>query len=369
MEDFSQISNFIFHLSRLALIGDEKDVQIFLNRQQHKLQNQFPDLANDLKKMLRDVPTKSKPFRNSNISTVPVDRDSRLQLLRQEIPPIDLEVDPIWEGDVNYKLQQIVFEYKNPKALKEAELDPTKTVIFSGPPGVGKTFAAKWLANKLKLPLLTLDLSAVMSSFLGRTGNNVRNVFDYAKGMECILLLDELDTIAKKRDDNTEIGELKRLVTVLLQELDNWTVGSIVIAATNHPGLLDPAVWRRFDMNIEFPMPSTKVIPEVLKSYLGPAYNETKDIHKLLGYVLQGKSYSDMRKELVLLRRNAVVTKRKVPDVFEEWLQSTISSVTHKERINIAIELAKNHELSQRKVSEITGVSRDTIRAKGGKNG
>ena len=88
-------------------------------------------------------------------------------MLRHEIPPIDLEVDPIWEGDVDYKLQQIVFEYKNPKALKKAELDPTRTVIFSGMPGVGKTFAAKWLANELKLPLLTLDLSAVMSSFLG----------------------------------------------------------------------------------------------------------------------------------------------------------------------------------------------------------
>ena len=94
-----------------------------------------------------------------------------------------------------------------------------------------------------------------MSSFLGRTGNNVRNVLDFAKGVSCVFLLDEFDAIAKRRDDAVEVGELKRLVTVLLQEIDQWPASGLLIAATNHYNLLDPAVWRRFELVVGFPMP------------------------------------------------------------------------------------------------------------------
>ena len=84
---------------------------------------------------------------------------------------------------------------------------------------MGKTLAAKWMANELKIPLYTLNLAAVMSSYLGKTGNNIRRVFEFASKSPCILLLDEFDAIAKKRDDDSDVGELKRLVTVLLQEI------------------------------------------------------------------------------------------------------------------------------------------------------
>jgi hypothetical protein len=111
---------------------------------------------------------------------------------------------------------------------------------------LGDTLAARVLARTLGRPLLILDLAAVMSSFLGRTGGNLRHVLDYAKSIECVLLLDELDAIAKRRDDAGEIGELKRLVTVLIQEIDDWPSSGLLVAATNHPELLDPAIWRRF---------------------------------------------------------------------------------------------------------------------------
>src|SRR3546814_12962186 len=101
-------------------------------------------------------------------------------------------------------------------------------LLFCGQPGVGKTLAAHWMAQELKLPLLTLNLATVMSSFLGKTGNNVRAVFDHAISRPCVLLLDEFDAIATRRHDDTAVGELKRLVTVLLtrteerREGNNW---------------------------------------------------------------------------------------------------------------------------------------------------
>ncbi len=364
MEDISKISEILVQLSRLAILGEQKDIRQYLQRCQRRLSPSFSKLALEINNLLSEAPSKDFPFRNVNMAAVPVDRDSRLQLFKIDNPPIELEIEPIWDSAVSSKLQQVVFEYHNPAELHKAGLSAAKTLIFSGLPGVGKTMAATWLANQLNLPLLTLDLSAVMSSFLGRTGNNVRNVFDYAKGMKCVLLLDEFDAIAKKRDDNTEIGELKRLVTVLLQELDNWPEGNILIAATNHSNLLDPAVWRRFDIFIEFPMPSEKVIPDVLKKYLGPVYKETIDIHHLLAFALQGKSFSEMRRDLMMLRRNAVITRRDIKAVANEWFCTFIDELPYKEKVEFAVKLKKAYNYSQRKISDITKISRDTLRKK-----
>ena len=185
---------------------------------------------------------------------VPVDSDSRFQLLRVEVEP-NLPNEPVYPAMVQQTLDRLVAERLRISALLNAHLEPTRTVLFTGPPGVGKTLAARWLAREMNRPLLILDLSAVMSSYLGRTGANLRHVLEYAKSIDCVLLLDELDAIAKRRDDFGEIGELKRLVTVLLQQLDDWPSTGILISATNHSKLLDPAVWRRFEQRIEFPLP------------------------------------------------------------------------------------------------------------------
>ncbi|WP_207402770.1 AAA family ATPase [Rathayibacter sp. SD072] len=172
------------------------------------------------------------------------------------------DVDALPDGDrlivntrVTAELHELVAERQRADELARLAIPLSRTVLLSGPPGVGKTLASRWLAQQLNLPLVSLDLASVVSSYLGSSGRNIRAVLDYAKSGPCVLLLDEFDAVAKRRDDDSDIGELKRIVNVILVELDRWPETSLLVAATNHPQLLDAAIDRRFDRVIEFPLP------------------------------------------------------------------------------------------------------------------
>ena len=136
-----------------------------------------------------------------------------------------VHVDPSPDGDgltlahhTQQELGELVTEHRRRADLHAAGVDQTRTVLFTGPPGVGKTMAARWIADTTDRPLVTLNLAAIVSSFLGTSGRNIRAALDYAKSGACVLLLDEFDAVAKRRDDNSDVGELKRIVNVILLE-------------------------------------------------------------------------------------------------------------------------------------------------------
>jgi AAA+ superfamily predicted ATPase len=226
---------------------------------------------------------------------------------------------------------------------------------------VGKTLSARWLARRLNRPLLILDLAAVMSSLLGRTGNNIRVVLDYAKRIPSVLLLDEFDAIAKRRDDLTEIGELKRLVTVLLQTVDDWPSSGILLAATNHSELLDPAVWRRFDHVLRFPLPGVDEIRHLLDGLLSGARTVSPEDRALLIALWQGKSFADITREIKTIHRQAVLRGQAFPQCIQDFIADSVKSATLKTRLTAARKLF-NSRHSQRFVSETTGLSRSTLR-------
>lgn len=351
----------IVHIARLALAGRPQDVQTYIRRLARRYQGDLPAVAAQLTELLQEAPTRQSPLRREAAAPVPVDLESRLQLLRIEDAPT-LEVEPIWETGVKHSLDQILAERKRDEELFKHGLSPTRSIIFTGPPGVGKTLAARWIARELHRPLLTLDLSAVMSSFLGRTGANVRHVLDYAKGVNGVLLLDEIDSIAKRRDDATDVGELKRLVTVLLQEIDDWPATGLLIAATNHADLLDPAVWRRFEMRVEFPMPTDAAVRQAIETFLGSS-KATGTWSNVLAITLRGLSFSDIERELMLARRAAITRDIPLGDALCHVVQSRIEPLARRERGQIAMWMTEAG-ISQRQVHELTGVSRDTIRKK-----
>ena len=358
MKNSKMLGENFLHLARVALSERTQDVQAFLYRVA-KNQDTDPDFSKALIELLRKNPTKSSPFRDAGEIAVPIDVESRFQLLRLEEKPV-LEHEPVYTDQVQTALERLVQERKKLPALLKAGLDPTRTALFTGPPGVGKTLAARWIARETERPLLLLDLSAVMSSYLGRTGSNLRHVLDYAKSVECVLLLDELDAVAKRRDDFGEIGELKRLVTVLLQELDDWPSSGLLVAATNHSELLDPAVWRRFEQQVDFPLPEREGIQAFISGLLRDTASEAKEWTEVLSLVLSGCSFSDIEREINLARRAAALNGKDLGFYLAELVN--VEGLSKHDRIKLAVELVSTGLFSQRRAHEITGIARDTIR-------
>jgi hypothetical protein len=265
-----------------------------------KLKHVDLELAQELSAML---PNGSALRGSDSFTPAPVDIDSRMQLV-EVLYPVILDKKPVLAQKIKTMLDACLNEWASIDVLLKEGLAPARMLLFCGLPGTGKTMAAHWLAQELKLPLLTLNLATVMSSYLGKTGNNLKAVFDHAISRPCVLLLDEFDAIAKRRDDDSDVGELKRLVNVLLQALDDWPSNSMLVAATNHGELLDPAVWRRFDIVVNFEKPNADLIAQYLRDLPIP-----ETARHSLAKLLEGESFSAIGALVMSARKHALLEK------------------------------------------------------------
>ena len=153
-------------------------------------------------------------------------------------------------------LTRVVRENRARANLEQFGVEPRRHLLFSGPPGCGKTLAAAVLAGELGLPLLTIRLAALFSRFLGATANHLRVVFAEMPRRPAVYLFDEFDAVGKARGDEQDVGEMRRIVTSFLQLMDADQSASLVIAATNQAELIDRAAFRRFNLHVEFPLPN-----------------------------------------------------------------------------------------------------------------
>lgn len=195
-------------------------------------------------------------------------------------------------AEVQARLDRVVAEFRAQETLAKHGLAPKSRLLFVGPPGCGKTLCAEIIAGELGLDLLHARFDGIVSSYLGETANNLRRVFAYAAQQKAALFFDEFDALGKKRDDPQEVGELKRVVSSFLQILDAHPRDRIVIAATNHEGMLDDALWRRFDEILYFERPSPEQLLQLMELRLRSVRKKGVDLAAFAGQ-MTGFSYAD----------------------------------------------------------------------------
>lgn len=357
----------------MGLDGRQEDLQQYVRRILPKWELEMPGLAVRFAQLLEHrgtggvarraaTPAKDPIFDSAGTEFAgAVASSPASDFLRIEMP-VSLATEPIWPLGIHASLDELLRERRMIAELESAGLFPTRTVVFTGPPGVGKTLAARWLARELGLPLATLNLGAVMSSFLGRTGANIRQVMDFTRSRACVLLLDELDAIAKRRDDPSDIGELKRLVTVLLQELDQWPGSGLLIATTNHEQLIDPAVWRRFEKRIVFPLPGGDEQMQLLRQHLGGHWDDMDEKkRRAIGVISSHLSQAELTLIAQRALRDHVLAIRPLEDSLETNLASVAAAMPLAERKGVGIAL-KRLRLGQREIHRLTGLARETLR-------
>ena len=202
-----------------------------------------------------------------SFSTKPVDSESRMDIVEITMPQVSPDF-VVLDQYSRASIHNFIDSYTHRDLLLQSGLDISNTLLLYGPPGCGKTTVAQYISSITGLPLVTARLDGLISSLLRSTAKNIRKIFDYASKRECILFLDEFDVIAKLRDDKNELGELKRVVNSLLQNIDGFNSDSILIAATNHHELLDPAIWRRFSTIVALEKPQKDEIAHYLNILL-----------------------------------------------------------------------------------------------------
>lgn len=368
IDECSELEDDFANLVRLSAQESLEDVRLLLAKLVRKYRTRRPQFAERINQALRLTQTRSagasilrRGLQHDAGTAFPVDADSQMSLIRifDDLAGLDA---PLLRPELLTQVQRIIRERRERAKLAAHGVRPTRSAILVGPPGVGKTLSARWIASQIGKPLWVLDLTTVMSSLLGKTGNNLRMVFDHAKANEAVLLLDEIDSIAKRRSDESDVGELKRLVTAILQEVDAWPDTGLLLAATNHPELVDPALWRRFDAILAFDMSDPATIEIAVRRFLGADVQAFEPVVSLLAASLQGNSLSDVERAVTALRRNAVLECSEPTQAVVAMAAQHVERLDKAARLGLAVELARAKALSHNKIMELTGVARDTIR-------
>lgn len=319
-------------------------------------------------------PMSSMSYSVQSIAGLPKDKDSTLDLLEILQPTVTLD-DVALSEKASDTIHQIIDEQKKSAELLKSGITPTSRILLCGPPGCGKTMTANALAKELSLPIAYVRLDGLVSSYLGQTGANIRKIFEFVKGKRIMLFLDEFDAIAKKRDDSHELGELKRVVTTLLQNLDEMQSNVFLVAATNHHHLLDPAIWRRFDISILLDAPNgnqrEKIVSSALSSYLK---DFQCDPQKLV-VLTDGMSGAQMQTFLQSLGKYCVMSKAKgdtieIEEIGRIWLKHAALYVSEdSEDFISALSKLQKGGISIRTLEVITGIPKSTLSYRFGKEG
>ncbi|WP_244321054.1 AAA family ATPase [Enterococcus casseliflavus] len=337
--------------------GIEKDTQKVINYSK-KLAEQFylegkTSTGKKIERIIAENNTRVSSL--DSLTSRPTDRDTKVDLVDVWIP-FETGDTLYFDSIIEKEIKNFTLTYYNRNRLIDHGIESSNNLLLYGPPGTGKSSLAKYIALQLKLPLLTVRMDGVISSLLGSTAKNIRKVFDYASKQPCILFLDEFDVIAKIRDDQSEIGELKRVVNSLIQNIDSFSEDSILIAATNHSHLLDNAVWRRFDkvLFIRIPEYSTRkdIIVEFSNRIENNFCNDSKKLDVLTS-LTENFSPSQIKTTIGNSIKKTIVSGDELLK-FSEVVYAIFLEINQEDAVNDVdiIKFLHSNNISQREIAE-----------------
>jgi SpoVK/Ycf46/Vps4 family AAA+-type ATPase len=366
IEDDMQVEQTdIIALIEASLEANYSDVRAISNRIAKSISVQDVELAKKLKSILRK---KGVPLRSSGyMESIPVDSKSRMALIEEHQWP----VTPLFLNKIAKQVfDTYISDIVNIDKLISHGLGGRLNLLLSGPPGTGKTLIAGHIAAQLNRSLYVVRLDSVISSMLGDTAKNLRQIFEYVPTKNGILFLDEVDAVAKLRDDNHEVGELKRVVNTLIQGLDSLDDHTIVIAATNHADLLDPAIWRRFPYKIKFDSPDSEVRADLWNHFLF-LDSKNESLSKILSLISEGLSGADIETISIGSRRKSILLDSDIN--IGSTVKAILSSLPGQAELPSGIELESSEKknitnllhntygVSKVDLAKLLNISRQTI--------
>lgn len=271
-------------------------------------------LARSLERSL-DLAEKRKqtPKPVQGLTGLPASRRDSAPLV-QVIEHEKLRHHMVLQPEVEKRFVRIEKEYAARARLASYGLHARKRILLYGPPGCGKSLGAERLAWATGLPLHKVRFDTLISSYFGETATNLGTVFDAAARQPCALFLDECDTIARSRGERNDVGEVSRVVNMLLQLLEDYRGDGLVIAATNHYEALDNAIYRRFDEAVEIPKPGIAEIARLLRTTLASLEVSPNINFDSFAASLDGFSFSEIERIAQNAAKRCVMANRKTID-------------------------------------------------------
>jgi len=221
--------------------------------------------------------------------------------------PRNLLVDLALDSSVRKRLERVLLEQRQSDRLRSHGFDPLRRLLLVGPPGTGKTMSAHVLASELRLPLFLIRLDGLITKFMGETAAKLRLIFDALSETRGVYLFDEVDALAGERASGNDVGEIRRVLNSFLQFLELDTSESLTVAATNHPQLLDRAMFRRFDAVIDYPLPDAEIVRTVIRNCLATVQVERLSWTKI-DEAAAGLSHGEIAAAAELAAKEAILS-------------------------------------------------------------
>jgi SpoVK/Ycf46/Vps4 family AAA+-type ATPase len=280
-------------------------------------------IAQELRSLIDDAKRQNRPLEASRSPVlIAQPRGELSNLLGVSYPKLRLP-DMILDKNVQQRLSRVIKEQKGIERIRSFGLRPRRKLLLVGPPGTGKTMSAGVLAGELALPLFIVRLDSLITKYMGETSAKLRLIFDAIAQARGVYLFDEFDSIGSKRTASNDVGEIRRVLNSFLQFIEQDASDSLILAATNHPDILDYALFRRFDDVIEYGVPHKEHVVRTLKAKLAGIKKVGVD-WKQLAKLAEGLSYADIAraceeaiKDTIIHGRDSLTTRDVVQPLVE----------------------------------------------------